>query len=420
MKNILVELSNVTKIYNKKIWAIKKINLKIMENECVAFVGPNNGGKTVLGKLIANVEEQSSGSINHNFMNGTVLENVGYQFRDASWPAGFKVRDVIKLYKNIYQISDESWVEEIMSILEINSFVENDLSKCNSNQKQLFSLFLALINKPNLIVIDEISNSIGLDIRTNIVNLLVKCKIELNMTIVLVSPGKLVFDRLCDRIVVINEGLILKDEIISSWEKDKTYEEFLTSSLKEIKDKKFFSKPDPVFKPILKKYENNQDKFLKVLKKIEIDFQQIDNNEDKQLLLAYKNNIVYFLDIFYEQLLYTVSSFISKNNIDDSKSKANVVVGRISTFLKIIKSKKYKQYFKKTNILTTLEIIYNFQNYLKEDLIPLFKNKKIIIDGNEITASLSKSDLKELKLLKKKYIAEELKYIKTESKKSRK
>lgn len=413
MAKILVELNNVSKIFNKNNWAIKKVDLNIIKGETVALIGPNGGGKTVLGSMIANVVNVTSGVINHNFDKGNALTQIGYQFRENNWPIGFKGKDIVELYKQIYGINDEAWIDELIETFDMKLILEKSLDKVSTAWKQLFSLFLALLNKPELLVIDEIPNNIGIDVQTKINSLLVKCKNEYEITMIISSPGKILFDALCDRILVINDGIILYDENISSWSKDIDYEKYLEEITYKVKQNDVAPIPDPVFKPILRKFESKLDKLKETLASMEKLSLVFKDEIQEEKYLSYLKNIAHYCDGLSQQVISMASSFLSKQNIDKSKVDAYVVLKHIQIFLKIEKElvpadkKVLEKYNKK--LLT-------FKSYLKDELIPIFKNKKIIIDGNEITAGLTKAELKELKTLKKRYISEELKYIKLESK----
>ncbi|QGS52143.1 ATP-binding cassette domain-containing protein [Spiroplasma tabanidicola] len=413
-KELLVELENVSKIFDKKIWAIKKINLRIYKGEGISIIGPNQSGKTVLGRLIANQIPQTSGIIEYNFTREYALSSIGFQFRQTAWPDGFTVRDVIELYKGIYDIKDEEWLDKLFTTFEINNRLDKRLATCAVSWLQLFSLFLAFLHKPELVVLDEVSNTIGLDMKTKVIEFLKNYKKDHNATYVIVSPDKSIFQALCDRIVVMEMGLILSDDYIDETTLNFDYDEYAYKILAAIEAKQTTLKPDPVFKPILKKFE-------KYLEKFNADYEKLNSKEeildffDTDKILVMVKNINFYIQEMHTKFITVASSGLNRLLIEELKVSIKNVINKIKELSKTWK--KHREAYKwKSYLDKFIQKIKPFFLYLKTDFYPIFKNKRTIIYENENTGELSKQELTKLRFLKKKYIQEEIRIMKLEAK----
>ncbi len=413
-KEVLVELENISKIFDRKVWAIKKINLKIYKGDGIGIIGPNQSGKTVLGRLIANQIRQTGGILEYNFNRGDVLSSVGFQFRDTIWPDGFKVKEIVNLYKSIYNMEDEAWLDELSSVFNIQDRWDNYLNSCNKSWLQLFSLFLAFIHKPELVILDEVSNTIGMDMKVKVLSFLKKYKEDHKATFVVISPDNSIFDYLCNRIIVMESGLILSDDYVNDWDSNTRFEDYTLKVMKTIESKEVKLKPDPVFKPILKKYEKKLEKATEIYDVFINSFDNIETVQNDKIFNKIKN-INFNSQELHQKIITLASTGLNKSTIDDVK----IAIKKLIKLFKDLK-KQYKKVGTTHNywrlIKRYLQKVEFFPKYLSNDLYGVFKTNKIIVDGNEITAELSKKELTQLRLLKKKYIQEEIKIMKFEAK----
>ncbi|QBQ07936.1 ABC transporter ATP-binding protein [Spiroplasma gladiatoris] len=413
-KELLVELENVSKIFDKKIWAIKKINLKIYKGEGISIIGPNQSGKSVLGRLIANQIPQTSGIIEYNFTREYALSSIGFQFRQTAWPDGFRVKDVIELYKGIYNINDQEWLDKLFNTFQIQNRLEKRLATCATSWLQLFSLFLAFLHKPELIVLDEVSNTIGLDMKTKVIDFLREYKKEHNATYVIVSPDKSIFQAICDRIVVMEMGLILSDDYIDESLEGFDYDDYAYKILAAIEAKQTVLKPDPVFKPILKKFSKHYEKFNADYAKLNSKEEILDFFDTDRILVMVKN-INFYIQEMQTKFMTVASTALNRSLIEELKLSIKNVINRIKELAKTWKKNrddyKWKVYLDK--FTSKLD---SFYKYLKNDFYPIFKNKKTIFSENESTGELSSQELTKLRFLKKKYIQEEIRIMKLEAK----
>ncbi|WP_342252573.1 ABC transporter ATP-binding protein [Spiroplasma endosymbiont of Amphibalanus improvisus] len=209
MENILIKIKNLEKSYGKT-QILKKINLNIYKNETVAILGANGAGKTTLIEIICKTKKATSGSVEYFFDKGGVKENIGVQFQEGVWPAGVTPKDILKFFQGIYNVSDER-IEKLEEVFELKDFIKRPLAKISGGQKQRFNALLAVVHNPNLILLDEVTTGLDIQLQYKILNYIKKEICDGKHTLLLVSHGPEEIEKLVDRILIIDEGKIFID-----------------------------------------------------------------------------------------------------------------------------------------------------------------------------------------------------------------
>lgn len=221
----LIKIDNLTKSFNKgkiKVEVLKGISFEIRENENVALVGSNGAGKTTAVEIIAGINKPTSGTVNYYFGNDRKLENMGIQFQDSSYPSGLNTKEIIDFIIGIYgaEISEEDF-KGLLSIFGIDKFLKRRASALSGGQLQRLNALLAILHKPKVIFLDEISTGLDIAIRTKIKDFLKTYTKENGMTICLVSHSNDEITHLADRLIIIVDGKIAAavyiDDIIAEY-----------------------------------------------------------------------------------------------------------------------------------------------------------------------------------------------------------
>ena len=221
-----VDVKGVSKNYGN-IAALKNINLSLDTNGCIGILGPNGAGKTTLMKLITNIIKPSTGEI---LVNGTNVSNdpsaalrtVGsiieqpefYTYLTAYETMMFVCR--IKGGAKEYCVSE---IERVSEITEVNGFLNRKTGTYSRGMKQRLALAVALINNPDVIVLDE--PTFGLDPKgmSDIRNALNRIREQRNSIIILSTHLISEVKELCDRVIIMDEGSIVYDSDTDSVEK---------------------------------------------------------------------------------------------------------------------------------------------------------------------------------------------------------
>lgn len=226
----LVKIKNLTKefkIKKEKIKVVDNLNLEIYKNQNIALLGGNGAGKTTTVEMLIGILKPTSGNIEYYFNDGlnhneSAQTNIGIQFQDSSYPQGLSVNDVIYSMNKIY--GNKSSAEELQKLIKIfgvDEFINNKASSLSGGQHQRLNALLAIINKPKLLILDELSTGLDIKIKTRLVSFLNDYIKEIDCTLILISHDINEIEILADRIIIMNKGRIvldaLKSEIIEKY-----------------------------------------------------------------------------------------------------------------------------------------------------------------------------------------------------------
>ncbi|MCL8211261.1 hypothetical protein LD125_00228 [Mesoplasma sp. JKS002658] len=411
--SIVAELDNVSKTFDRKTWAVRRATLQVKRGECLALMGANGSGKTTLARLIGNVIKQTTGNVDYYFNNENIFASIGYQAREQAWPNGFRVKDIVTLWINTYNVQDQEWIARLKSIFEVEKNENKYLSKLPDVYLQLFAIFLAMLHKPEILVVDEFSSAIDFEHKTKIVALFEDYLKEDN-AIVLVAPEDYILTTLVKRVVYLHHGKIIDDlsvELIQQ-QYQSIFNYIKTVSLSEESDEKKKS-VEPSLRSLIRKYKALETQ-------LETDYHQFVEN---QLAKRYEQfdldikNAIFLVSELSKNLYSTATSDINKESVDVIRDEVKKTIKRIKKLLKqLVKLKRKDPRLKK---LTQLErdfaqIIQLLEDSLKDSL----DNEKLVINGDDSEVEMSKDSKRELEILKERYIKEELKIIRLERRKA--
>ena len=232
-----IQIKNLSKNYNKYL-AVNKINFDIEKNKTVGLLGPNGCGKTTTIGMMLGLVTPSSGEIileNENinkFSRDQILKRFNFASPYVELPKKLTVKQNLEIYGRLYGIRDLSKrIAEISSDLDIKDFFERKTGELSSGQKNRVSLAKSLINKPEILLLDEPTASLDPDIGDFIRSYIQDYKKKNKVTILLASHNMNEVERLCDSIIMMKKGKIIDrgtcEEIISKHGRNNLEETFL-------------------------------------------------------------------------------------------------------------------------------------------------------------------------------------------------
>ena len=212
---MFVQIKNLTKTY-KKFLAVNKINFEIKKNETIGLLGPNGCGKTTSIGMMLGLITPSAGEIiidNKNlnsFKRDEILSRLNFASPYVELPKKLTVRQNLEIYGRLYGISNLSnRISEISSDLDIKNFFNRKTGELSSGQKNRVSLAKSLINKPEILLLDEPTASLDPDIGDFIRTYIQEYKKQNKVTILLASHNMNEVERLCDSIIMMRKGKII-------------------------------------------------------------------------------------------------------------------------------------------------------------------------------------------------------------------
>ena len=212
---MFIQIENLTKSYNHFL-AVNKINFNIEKNKTVGLLGPNGCGKTTtIGMLLGLVTPSEGKIIIENkdiskFSRDQILSRFNFASPYVELPKKLTVKQNLEIYGRLYGIKElKKRIEEISNDLDIKSFFGRKTGELSSGQKNRVSLAKSLINKPEILLLDEPTASLDPDIGDFIRNYIQEYKSKNKITILLASHNMNEVERLCDSVIMMKKGKII-------------------------------------------------------------------------------------------------------------------------------------------------------------------------------------------------------------------
>ncbi len=218
-------IQNVSKLFpNAKKFVVDNISFHIQEREIYGLLGPNGAGKTTLISMIAGLLSKDTGSISifeydidKEPQKIKQILNVVPGFSHVN--SSMSVDEFLAVYSHIYNVKD--WKKERESVLkrvELKDKRNMLLNELSSGYKQRALLAKALLTRPKLLLMDE--PTVGLDIEIAIkIRALIKELRKEGYTILLTTHNMLEVEELCDRIGLINNGKLIAEGTVKDIKK---------------------------------------------------------------------------------------------------------------------------------------------------------------------------------------------------------
>jgi ABC-type sugar transport system ATPase subunit len=213
-----VRLENVTKLYGRK-KAVKGVSFICREGEFFSIIGPTGAGKSTILKMIAGIEDITSGKI---YFNGRVMNDLSPQERNVSMAfETYNLYPHFSVYDNIaFPLRAPRWglklspqeerrrVEEIANFLGIEELLDKLPRHLSGGQKQRVSLARALVRKPEVYLLDEPIAHLDARLKFSTQTLLKEFAHKYRSTIIYVTHDFREALALSDRMVVLRKGVI--------------------------------------------------------------------------------------------------------------------------------------------------------------------------------------------------------------------
>ena len=212
---MFIEINQLSKIYSNYL-AVNKINFKIEKNKTVGLLGPNGCGKTTTIGMMLGLVTPTEGEIlieGKNikiFKRDEILKRFNFASPYVELPKKLTVKQNLEIYGRLYGVDNlNKRINEISVDLDIKSFFNRKTGELSSGQKNRVSLAKSLINKPEILLLDEPTASLDPDIGDFIRNYIQDYKIKNKVTILLASHNMNEIERLCDSIIMMRKGKII-------------------------------------------------------------------------------------------------------------------------------------------------------------------------------------------------------------------
>ncbi|MEV0389928.1 ABC transporter ATP-binding protein [Nonomuraea sp. NPDC050643] len=206
----IIEVRNLRKRYPKHL-AVDDVSFDVADGEIFGILGPNGAGKTTTVECVAGLRVPDGGTVRVAGLDPQrdrteLREVLGLQLQSAALPEKIKVREAMDLYASFYP--DPADWSELLERVGLDSKREALFKSLSGGQRQRLSVALALVGKPRVAVLDELTTGLDPQARRDTWELVEGIR-DAGVTIVLVTHFMEEAERLCDRLALIDAGKVV-------------------------------------------------------------------------------------------------------------------------------------------------------------------------------------------------------------------
>ena len=209
-----IEVINLSKKYKSR-EAVNNINFKINENEIIGLLGPNGCGKTTTIGMILGLLKPTSGEILINGINIeknkiSLLHKMNFISPYIELPKKLTVKQNLIVYGKLYNIKNlNDQIDYLSNKLRLNELLDKVTGELSSGQKNRVSLAKALINDPEVLLLDEPTASLDPETGDFVRTFLENYKKEKKISVLLASHNMDEVKRLCSSVLMMKDGSIV-------------------------------------------------------------------------------------------------------------------------------------------------------------------------------------------------------------------
>ena len=218
-----ISINKVNKFYGKQ-QALTDVSFLLNKGEIVGFLGPNGAGKSTLMKIITCYLEQDSGKVQVCDLdtleqNLKVKAKIGYLPEHNPLYTDMYIKEYLTFVGRIYKVQNlNNRISEIIQQTGLTDEQSKKIEGLSKGFKQRVGLAAALIHNPEILILDEPTTGLDPNQLVEIRNLIKE--VGKDKTVLLSTHIMQEVDKMCNRIIIINKGKIIEDQLISNLQKD--------------------------------------------------------------------------------------------------------------------------------------------------------------------------------------------------------
>jgi len=212
-----IDVEHLVKLY-KTTRAVDDVTFRIARGSITGLLGGNGAGKTTTIAMIMGLVLATSGRIQvlgrpMPEQSAEVLGNMNFESPYVDMPMRLTVRQNLTVFGRLYAVENlRERIETLAAELDLGDFLDRANGKLSAGQKTRVALAKALINQPELLLLDEPTASLDPDTADWVRQHLLNYRKTRGATILLASHNMLEVERLCDRVIIMKRGRIEDDD----------------------------------------------------------------------------------------------------------------------------------------------------------------------------------------------------------------
>ncbi|NTU69393.1 ABC transporter ATP-binding protein [bacterium] len=207
---LIIKVNNLTKSYEKH-KVVNSISFEVKKGEIFGILGPNGAGKTTTLEMLEGLRESDSGNIEVAGINvckdrAGVKSKIGVQLQSSAFYDNLSLIELIRFFASLYHVSVDPM--RILKEVDLTDKAKSVVKKLSGGQKQRFSIASAMVNKPDILFLDEPTTGLDPQARRHLWQF-IKDINNKGMTVVITTHYMDEAEELCNRIAIMDHGKII-------------------------------------------------------------------------------------------------------------------------------------------------------------------------------------------------------------------
>ncbi|MFT5591229.1 MAG: ABC-2 type transport system ATP-binding protein [Bradyrhizobium sp.] len=208
-----IQITNVEKNY-QSLRALDRVSLSIEQGEFFGLLGPNGAGKTSLISIIAGLSRPDSGSVTvegHDVVTDyrAARARLGVVPQELVFDPFFSVRETLRMQSGYFGLkNNDKWIDEIMHHLDLTNKADTNMRSLSGGMKRRVLVAQALVHKPPVIVLDEPTAGVDVELRQTLWKFVARLNKE-GHTVVLTTHYLEEAQALCNRVAMLKAGKVV-------------------------------------------------------------------------------------------------------------------------------------------------------------------------------------------------------------------
>lgn len=214
MSNTILKCEKLNKVIKKK-QILDNVSFELNAGEILGFIGPNGAGKTTTIKLVLGLQSITSGKVEINGFDVEkdfvkAIERVGAIVENPDFYMYLSGRKNLELIANMYKDVDNKRIDEVVKLVGLENRIKDKVSKYSLGMRQRLGIAQAILNKPNLLILDEPTNGLDPEGIKDLREFLVKLAKEEKMAIFISSHNLSELESFCTKVCIIKNGKVIE------------------------------------------------------------------------------------------------------------------------------------------------------------------------------------------------------------------
>lgn len=217
MNTVVLEVKNLTKKFGD-FTAVNNISFHLKEGEILGFLGVNGAGKTTTIQMLLGVLTPTEGNIHYfgkdlKTNRSEIMERVNFSSTYVELPWNITTQENLNYISLLYKIENrKKRIQKIIELFQLEKFLNKQVGYLSAGQKTRVNLAKAFINYPNVLLLDEPTASLDVEIAEEMRKIVLKERNEFKTAVLLTSHNMAEVEEMCDRIIVIHSGKIIAND----------------------------------------------------------------------------------------------------------------------------------------------------------------------------------------------------------------